>query len=220
MRLLLIRHAQTPANSSGVIAATRPGPGLTELGLEQAAALPDVLIDDGIEAVYVSPLVRTTLTATPLAEALGLPIQVREGLEEIEAGDLEGRGDHEAIRTYFETVIAWVEGDLTRSMPGGPDGVAFFERFDRAIAEIAAENRSDATVAVISHGAAIRAWVVARAANPATVDEMSILDNTSIVVLIGSHDEGWRIDTWAGMPVGGAELSDASAPDPTGKPEA
>ncbi|KTR37372.1 histidine phosphatase, partial [Curtobacterium oceanosedimentum] len=40
MRLLLIRHGQTPANVSGVLDAEVPGPGLTELGQQQADALP------------------------------------------------------------------------------------------------------------------------------------------------------------------------------------
>ncbi|MFI5427738.1 histidine phosphatase family protein [Aeromicrobium sp. UC242_57] len=39
MRLILIRHGQTPANVDGVLESTVPGPGLTELGLEQAAEL-------------------------------------------------------------------------------------------------------------------------------------------------------------------------------------
>ena len=43
MRLLLIRHGQTPSNVLGALDTLVPGPGLTPLGLEQAAAIPDAL---------------------------------------------------------------------------------------------------------------------------------------------------------------------------------
>lgn len=220
MRLLLIRHAQTPANVSGIISTVRPGPGLTPLGHEQAAALPAALTGDSISAIYVSPLVRTSLTAAPLAETLGLASIEVEGLEEIEAGDLEDLGDHRSVMTYFQTVIAWVEGEPERAMPGGPDGTAFFDRFDRAVAQIAEEVHPDATVAVVSHGASIRAWVAARATNLGDdFAEMTILDNTSVVILVGSPADGWIVESWAGTPLGGADLADPTAPDPTGHPE-
>jgi release factor glutamine methyltransferase len=38
VRLLLIRHGQTPSNVLGLLDTAPPGPGLTDLGVEQAAA--------------------------------------------------------------------------------------------------------------------------------------------------------------------------------------
>lgn len=67
MRLLLIRHGQTPANVRGELATARPGPGLTALGRRQALAIPDAVAGEQIAAIYVSPLVRTGETAAPLA---------------------------------------------------------------------------------------------------------------------------------------------------------
>lgn len=217
MRLLLIRHAQTPANVQGVLETARPGPGLAPLGREQAAAVPDAVAGERIAAIYVSPLVRTTLTATPLAEHLGLPTIEREGFEEIEAGSLEGRSDRASVHAYLETVFAWLSGDPGRAMPGGPDGTAFFARFDGALARVAAEHPADATVAVFSHGAAIRVWVAARGRNLGPdFAGATMLDNTGIVVLTGSPADGWIVETWAGTPVGGDELADPAAADPTG----
>ena len=43
MRLLLIRHGQTPNNILGALDTGRPGAGLTELGREQARAIPAAL---------------------------------------------------------------------------------------------------------------------------------------------------------------------------------
>ena len=62
MRLLLIRHGQTPANVRGEVATVRPGPELTELGRRQADAVPQAVAGEQIAAIYISPLLRTALT--------------------------------------------------------------------------------------------------------------------------------------------------------------
>ena len=200
MRLFLIRHGQTPANVLGQLDTAHPGPGLTELGSRQASVIPDVLRLESVDAIFASTLVRTQLTAKPLAAALRLDVQVATGLHEIEAGDLEGRSDRASIRSYFETVLAWGGGDLTASMPGGLDGNSFFTRFDADIASAAA---GADTAAVFSHGAAIRVWTAARANNvsplfAATTD----LANTGMVELSGSPTDGWTLVSWAGLSVG------------------
>src|SRR3982751_768417 len=107
MRLLLIRHGQTPSNVLGLLDTAIPGPGLTDLGIKQAAALPAALADYRIDAIYASAQRRAQLTAQPLADARGLPIQVREGLCEVSAGDMEMLGDVDSIRTYQTTIRRW-----------------------------------------------------------------------------------------------------------------
>ena len=223
MRLLLIRHAQTPANVLGQLDTSRPGPGLTRLGERQAATVPDALGEDPISAIFASPLVRTQLTAEPLSASRGLDVRVLEGLQEIEAGSLEKRSDRSAVHSYLETVFAWGSGDLDVRMPGGADGHAFFDRFDADIATAAGAAVDGAaeeppTAAIFSHGAAIRVWTAARAHNIAPEFAATHeLDNTGVVELSGSPDEGWTLLSWAGLPVGGPQLVDQQAEDPTGE---
>jgi len=138
VRLILIRHGETPSNVAGALDTARPGAPLTPLGQRQAAALPAVLTTSPVAAVYASPLVRTQLTATPLAQARGLDIVVVEGLEEIGAGALEMHTHAESIDTYADTVSAWITGDRGVAMPGGEDGHSFFGRFDHAVRVLAA----------------------------------------------------------------------------------
>lgn len=71
MRLLLVRHGQTPSNVRFLLDTAVPGPGLTELGERQAAALPEALAGEDIDALYASTLTRAQLTAAPLAGARG-----------------------------------------------------------------------------------------------------------------------------------------------------
>jgi probable phosphoglycerate mutase len=215
MRLLLIRHGQTIDNVRGALGTVIPGPPLTELGEQQAAAVPTALAETPIDAIYVSTMLRTQLTAAPLSTARGVDVEVIDGIQEIDAGALEGHSDEDAIRAYMGTIFSWWV-DTDARIPGGENGTEFFGRFDAAIEHIAAEH--DGTVAVVSHGAAIRTWTARSSANlDADFSRTHQLDNTAIVVMEGSPTHGWVTTQWDGAPVGGVELADASAPDPTGE---
>lgn len=200
MRLILIRHGQTPANVAGVLESTVPGPGLTELGETQAAELVDALADQPIDAVFVSTMVRTHLTAAPLVAARGLEPIERGGLREVEAGDVEGNTDEASVHQYVHTLFAWAGGDLDVRMPGAQTGREVIERFDAVVAE--AESLGVENVALVSHGAVIRAWCGVRATN---VDQEFIREhyvvNTGIVVVEGSTDDGWEVASWLGSTV-------------------
>ncbi|MFF4833736.1 histidine phosphatase family protein [Streptomyces sp. NPDC001315] len=213
MRLLLVRHGQTPTNVDYLLDTAVPGPGLTALGEQQAARLPEALAGEDIEAVYASTLVRTQLTAAPLAAARGLDVTVRDGIREVSAGDLEMLpGDSEKGELYMRTVFAWAAGDTALRIPGGESGTEVLARYDAVIAEAA--DTGAGTVAVVSHGAAIRMWAAARAHN---VDipfaAAHRLENTGVVILEGTPTDGWKALTWAG-----ATVTPAGEGGPTGRP--
>ncbi len=217
MRLLLIRHGQTPSNVAGKLDTAPPGPGLTELGHQQAARLVRDGAGQQIDAIFASTLLRTQLTAVPLAVDRMLEPTVLSGIHEIEAGSLEGRNDRDAVRAYLETIYAWGLGDLAVRMPGGADGHAFFDRYDAGIREIAAQ--VDDSAAVVSHGAAIRVWVAARALNVAPgFAAAHELDNAGVIELTGTPDEGWTLLSWQGVPVGGSAPGAAGAEPEDGSP--
>jgi broad specificity phosphatase PhoE len=217
VRLLLIRHGQTPANVTGALSTAAPGPGLTDLGHEQAEALAQTLAHERLDGLYVSTLRRTALTAEPLARATGLRPEVLVGVHEIEAGDFEDATDRESFQAYLAPIVAWGKGDLRATIPGAHDGVHFIERFDGAVATLAARHGDDSTVAVVSHAGAIRVWLGGRTDNldPEFTSTHS-LDNTGVIVVSGTPGTGWRVETWQGDPVGGDKLQDRRAPDPLG----
>lgn len=217
MRLYLLRHGQTPANVAGELDTAAPGAGLTALGHRQAEAVPGALADEPVAGIHVSRLVRTQLTAAPLARARGLEVVVQPGLEEISAGDLEMRSDEESVQAYAGCVAAWMEGDLDRTQPGGQDGHGFLARYDAALREVASGHAAGDTVVVVSHGAAIRVYTALRAAG-AEVREATQrrITNTGAGVLEGDPDRGWRLVRWATEPLGGAHLVDRAAHDVTG----
>lgn len=216
MWLLLIRHGQTPANVLGQLNTRKPGTGLTKTGEKQAAAVPGALQGEQVEAVFASTLIRTQLTAQPLAEERRLPVTILDGLREVEAGDLEDLTDAASVETYLSTSFAWAAGDLNRRMPGGPNGHEFFVRYDDAIASIVDTGCN--TAAAFSHGMAIRAWAAGRATNiDGSYASTHQLDNTGMVTLETDTKGGWRLLDWQETPFGGTQLEDVLAVDPAGR---
>lgn len=224
MRLLLIRHGQTPSNVLGLLDTAPPGPGLTDLGVAQAAALPETLTGQRVDLIAASTQPRTQLTAAPLAAARGLDVLIREGLCEVPAGDLEMRGDDESVRTYLTTVRAWMDGDLDLAMPGGQTGIEVIERFDAVVEEIAELVSSSAgdhgTAALFAHGAVLRTWATVRGADEHVrrdlYQQFQPLHNTGMIVMRSDPGGGWRMESWAGRALGGPRLDDASADGPAG----
>ncbi len=218
MRLILVRHGQTTANIGRYLDTAAPGADLSDLGRQQAAALPRALRADTtgtttpspIEAIYASTLVRTQQTAEPLATALGLEVAVRGGIREVVAGDLEMRNDRVSVERYLRTVFAWSDGDLDARIPGGEDGHEFYGRVDEVVAEVA--DSGVGTVVLVSHAALIRSWCAARVGNVTTAHaERHPVSNTGAVVLDGDPRTGWWASSWEDQALGGPRLD--SGPD-------
>jgi probable phosphoglycerate mutase len=217
VRLLLIRHGQTPSNVDGKLDTAMPGAGLTPLGEIQAQAIPEALAKEDVASVYVSRLVRTQLTAAPLAESREIEARVQPGLEEIPAGDLEMRNDDEAVHIYAETAFAWMHGDLSAQMPGGVDGHTFLRQYDAAVRSILGQHGPNETVAIVSHGAAIRVYsALATGLDPSKAIKLRIM-NTGMSVLEGHAESGWHLAAWHSEPLGGLALEDVAAHDVTGE---
>lgn len=194
MRLILVRHGRTASNVGFLLDTAEPGADLDQGGLEQAASLVERLSHHEIEAVFVSNLVRTQQTAGPVAKARGLELAVLPEVREISAGEDELSAD--ATR-YIGTLIAWGEGDLERRIPGGENAHEFFVRFDGAIEAIAASGYD--VVMVVSHGAALRVWSMARVDGFTEALGKHHLDNTGVIVVDGSPAEGWKLAELVGV---------------------
>ena len=125
MKIVLVRHGQTPANRLGALDTVRPGLGLTPEGLIQAQRLADRWESEVAPpptVIAISGLHRTRLTAAPLASAYGLTPQVHPGIRELRSGDLEMAADPASQSLYVRTTLSWCAGDLDNRMPGGESG--------------------------------------------------------------------------------------------------
>ena len=85
-----LRHGETESNARGIIGGSLDVD-LTPLGREQAVRAAAALSSSHITHVYSSPLKRALRTATPIGEALHLPVSVVDELAERNWGVLEGQ---------------------------------------------------------------------------------------------------------------------------------
>jgi broad specificity phosphatase PhoE len=80
--LIIVRHGAPHEDHP-----SEPGdPPLTVGGREQANRLADRLADEGIDRIVSSPQRRARETAQPLADRLGLPVNILDGLAEVDRG--------------------------------------------------------------------------------------------------------------------------------------
>ncbi|MEV0672740.1 histidine phosphatase family protein [Mycobacterium sp. NPDC050441] len=201
MRITFIRHGESTANAANVADSSVPGPVLTEKGRQQARDIVKVLGDNNYDAIYASTMVRTQLTAAPMAEYLGLPIQVLPGLQEIEAGIYEGTPESDAVKGYLQAPLKWLQGDLDARIPGSINGREFDARMDGAIQTM--YDNGDRNAAAFSHGGAIMFWVFLNAENADPMWLMTNpLRNTGYVVVEGNPEDGWRVVNWNGTEIG------------------
>ncbi len=198
--LTWVRHAESTANAAGIIDTTVPGPGLTALGDTQAVAIAGTLAPNAFDGIFVSDMVRTQLTAAPLAAALDSTPVVLGGVREINAGIFEGQGGVLAGIGYALPPVAWMLGARFVPVFGGENGNGFEARVNQAVGDI--YDTGDTDPVVFSHGATIMAWTVMNVGNPdLLLAATHPLGNTDVVVVTGSPEDGWTLVSWDGLAV-------------------
>ena len=153
-RLYLARHGATQLTAEGRFAGS-VGVNLSDEGRWQAAQLGERLRDQGIRAVYCSPLSRAADTAAIVAKPCGLGPIERDGLREISHGHWEGLTRIEVEQLFPGEYAAWEEDPFTFAPEGGESGVAVLARALPAIREIVTSHVGQ-RVLVVSHKATIR----------------------------------------------------------------
>jgi probable phosphoglycerate mutase len=148
VQLLLIRHALPLRSEPG----QGSDPELSADGIEQAKRLPDALARFPISRIVSSPQIRAVQTAQPVADALGLTVDIDDRLAEYDR-DL----------AHYTPVEEISEEDMKRlargELPSGVDMPAFIERVKAGVDDIVAAADHEDTVAVFSHGGVINALV-------------------------------------------------------------
>lgn len=195
MTVTLVRHGESEANVAGIVATAIPGPPLTPLGEQQAKAAGVLHSDPVPDAVFASPLLRTRQTAQYLADDVGEPVQIQDGLREVEGGVFENLPGDQA-GGYLDAIKAWTGGDRSARIPGSIDGYELDARFDSALDAIRIDGYTRPVV--YSHGGAIVAWTMMNVDNPPA--EIKGLDNTGYVVVQGNPDIGWTLVDWVAKP--------------------
>lgn len=132
---------------------------LSAEGRIQAELLRDRIKNYPIDALYSSNLIRAVQTAQIINEALKLPHEIREDLQEISFGLLTGKSDaynSEHFSEFKEEQMKLME-DIP--YPAGENGTSVYERAMPVIQEIVKSGNRN--IAVITHGGIIRVLLAA-----------------------------------------------------------
>ena len=152
--IYLIRHAEAEGNLYRRIHGWYDAL-VTENGLRQIQALEQRFQGEHFDAVWSSDLYRTCTTARAVYEPRGLELRTDPELRELNMGDWEDQTWGQVRRTQPGELDRFNRSDPTWTAPRGEGLGELGERVERALRRIAAAH-PDQTVAVFSHGTAIR----------------------------------------------------------------
>ncbi|MGK7919682.1 MAG: histidine phosphatase family protein [Trichodesmium sp.] len=154
LKLYLIRHGETTYIKTGAYCGILD-PELTPEGLEMAKQFAQAYGSLNWTAAYVSPMKRTVATAKPLCDAVGLEMQLRDGLKEMNYGKWEGEKPETVNSNYHDDYVRWLTDPGWNAPTGGEKGIDVARRSSQVIEEIC-DNHQTGNVLVVSHKTTIR----------------------------------------------------------------
>jgi broad specificity phosphatase PhoE len=147
VQLLLIRHALPLRSEPG----EGSDPDLSAEGIAQAMRLPDALKRFPVTRLVSSPQKRAIQTGQPVADALGLPIEIDDRLAEYDRDLAQYIPIEQIAAEQPEELARLISGHLPSSVDEG----AFLARITEGVADLAAGADNDDTIAIFSHGGVI-----------------------------------------------------------------
>ena len=180
-RLLLVRHGVTEYSVAKRFAG-RSDLELTEAGREQARRAAGRIAELGpVDVLLSSPLRRARQTAEHLADRLGLPVLVEDGMVETDFGDWDGYTYAEVGQKWPVELQRWL-ADPSVAPPSGESFETVTRRVRRARDRILAQHTGK-TVAVVSHVSPIKILVRLALDAPASALQRMHLEAASVCVI-------------------------------------
>lgn len=214
-QILFIRHGETDWNRIKRIQGHIDIP-LAKSGVAQAQQLgarlaKEVQSGARIDAIWSSDLLRAQQTAQPIAEALGLPVQLTDGLRERNYGAFQGHDSDEIAERFPDEYAHWQTRDPGFAPPEGESQREFYHRVLHALEPILTRHPGG-RIACVAHGGVLDC--VYRFANGLTLDAPRAwpLLNTSANVVDFERDDyvtQARVVAWGDV----AHLGGVSADD-------
>ncbi len=156
LMLYFLRHGQTAySTTGGYCGKLENDPGLTPEGYQMAQAFAEAYGKLPWKAIYVSPLYRTRETVRPLCEKVGVPMRLREGLQEIGYGQWEGMHPKQIDRQDHDLYVKWLTDPAWNAPPDGERGIDIARRSSQVLEEIQ-ETHQTGNILIVSHKATIR----------------------------------------------------------------
>lgn len=122
LKLHLLRHGETIYSQTGGYCGELD-PELTPEGTLMAKAFAEAYSSIPWTAIYVSPKKRTIATAKALCDAIGMKMELRDGLKEINYGKWEGQDVDFVKQYYLDDYLRWLAEPAWNPPTGGETAV-------------------------------------------------------------------------------------------------
>jgi broad specificity phosphatase PhoE len=157
-RIIYVRHGKPDFPHDRLYCDEREDPLLTDEGVRQAEAAAELLKGEAVDAVYVSPMQRTRMTAQPIIAALQAPLHVDDQLKERPFGLWDGMYFDDIQRDFPDEFKAWKRDPVGFVPQGGETIHEHSDRISAAVQRIIS-NHTGETVVVVMHVGPIRMCV-------------------------------------------------------------
>jgi probable phosphoglycerate mutase len=188
-RVLLLRHAE--AANPLVFHGAESDVGLSERGRRQAEAIAPVLAAQAPQVLVSSAMRRAIETATPIARACGLELQIEPELHERRVGALVGTPTRGQDGVWPDTLRRWLAGDTSFALPGAES----FDDIHRRVLPVwqrVTSEHAGKTLVIVAHGVVCRVLLLTLLPGHSIVDWHNIrIDNVAINELL-LDSESWR----------------------------
>ena len=181
-KVYIIRHAEAEGNLYRRIHGWYNS-GLTDLGRRQLEAIADRFMDIKLDVVYSSDLKRARQTAEAVARGSGVDVTETKQLREVNLGVWEDRTWGEAASESPEQITFFNRDPEKWNVEGSEPLSVTQERMMSVLSEITARH-AGGRIAIVSHGAAIRALLAAILGIPSeNITKIHHCDNTAVTEL-------------------------------------
>ncbi|MET9961517.1 bifunctional RNase H/acid phosphatase [Streptomyces sp. NPDC006326] len=173
---VLLRHGETALTPQKRFSGSGGSdPELSPAGRRQAAAVAEALAARGtVQTVVSSPLRRCRETAQAVADRLGLPVTVEQGLREVDFGAWEGLTFAEVQERFPDDLQAWL-GSPKAAPTGGGESFAAATRRISATRDRLLAAHAGRTVLLVTHVTPVKIMVrLALGAPPESLFRMEL----------------------------------------------
>jgi len=153
--IVIVRHAESIANTQGIYQGQTYDTDLSDLGKKQAKALASRLKIFGIKKVITSPLKRTHQTAKAIADEIGCEVMINEKIIETNHGKWEGKHKDWIKENFKDIYEMWLQ------KPSGvvfPNGESFMDTVKRTL-DFLENTEIEPYSAIVTHDNILRAMI-------------------------------------------------------------
>ena len=190
--IYLIRHAEAEGNVVPFFQGSLDT-ALTEKGEQQLEYLAERFREIPLDAIYFSPYQRARMTAEAVNRYHNLNMIPEYDLRELNGGSWEGRRILDLREEYPKEFQVWVEHMQDFQAPNGDAMTEVYARMRRIMQKIADENPGK-TVAVFTHGCALRNFLSYVESGSITgLPAVGWGDNSAVSLVEYDTESGWKL---------------------------